>query len=147
MSNPTIQRMQARVGQEITESPSPLSKWLRGTLLKAEPGELTLQFTVREEMTNPMGIIHGGMVAAIIDDVIGMTVFSLHHEFFYTSVNLNIDFLASAKLGTTITAHSGIVRQGRNIIHAECCVLDTEGKLLAKGSSNLLVTQIRKPGA
>lgn len=147
MSNPTIQWMQARVGQEMTESPSPLSRWLRGTLLKAEPGEMSVQFIIREEMTNPMGVIHGGMVAAIIDDVIGSAVFSLHHEFFYTSVNLNIDFLASAKLGSTITAHANIIRQGRNIIHAECRIVDDEGKLLAKGASNLLVTQVRKPWA
>jgi uncharacterized protein (TIGR00369 family) len=145
MSNPTLQWMQARIGQELTDSPSPLSRWLRGTLVRAEEGELAVRFTVREEMTNPMGVLHGGMVSAIIDDVIGVTVFSLHHAFFYTTVNLNIDFLSSARAGSTVTAQSRIVRQGRNIIHAECQLLGEEGKLLAKGASNLLVTQIPKP--
>jgi uncharacterized protein (TIGR00369 family) len=111
--------------------------------VRAEEGELAVRFTVREEMTNPMGVLHGGMVGAIIDDVIGVTVFSLHHAFFYTTVNLNIDFLSSARAGSTVTAQSRIVRQGRNIIHAECQLLSEEGKLLAKGASNLLVTQVR----
>jgi uncharacterized protein (TIGR00369 family) len=147
MSNPTLKWMQSRIGQELHDSPSPLSRWLRGRLVRAEEGELTVQFMVREEMTNPMGILHGGMVAAIMDDIIGSTVFSLHHEYFYTSVNLNVDFLSSAKAGSTVTAHARIIRQGRNIIHAECHIYGDEGKLLAKGSSNLLVTQIKKPFA
>jgi uncharacterized protein (TIGR00369 family) len=80
-----------------------------------------------------------------MDDVIGSAVFSLHHEYFYTSVNLNVDFLSSGKAGSTVTAHAWIVRQGRTIIHAECQIHSDEGKLLAKGSSNLLVTQVKKP--
>jgi uncharacterized protein (TIGR00369 family) len=98
-------------------------------------------------MTNPMGILHGGMVAAIMDDVIGATVFCLGADYFYTSVNLTIDFISSAREGDTVRAVSRIVRQGRNIVNAECSITGSGGKLLARGTSNLIMTTIKTNSA
>lgn len=146
MANEALQFLRANIGQEMTKSPSPVSKWLRGILREAEEGSVTIDFTVREEMTNPMGIMHGGIIATIIDDVLGISVFTLGREHFYTSVNLVIDFLESGKKGETITAKSTIIRAGKTIINAECHVYNQQGKLMAKGTSNLLTTQIKIKG-
>jgi uncharacterized protein (TIGR00369 family) len=127
----------------MTNSPSPAGRWLNGVLKEVKAGELTADFSVREEMTNPMGILHGGLMAAIIDEIIGTAVFSLGQENFYSSVNLIIDFLASAKKGETITARSKVVRQGKNIVNVACEVVNAEGKLLARASSNLIATQTK----
>jgi acyl-coenzyme A thioesterase PaaI-like protein len=85
-------------------------------------------------------------MAAIIDDVIGTTVYSLDNENQYISVNLVIDFLESAKIGETIVGKSSIIRQGKTIINTECEVFNKSGKLLVRGSSNLLNIQ-RKAGS
>ena len=141
--------MQARVGQSFGQTASPVARWLDGTLLAAEAGGLTVSFVVREEMTNPMGILHGGISATMMDDVLGATVFSLGSEFFYTTVNLNADYLGSARAGETITVTTHVVRQGRNVVHAEAKIHNAAGKLLVKSTSNLLVTSIPtgiKPG-
>ncbi|MGQ9897932.1 MAG: PaaI family thioesterase [Acidobacteriota bacterium] len=137
-----LERFQRLINTSMTEhSPSPLARWMGGTLTCAEPGKTTFVFTVREEMTNPVGILHGGAAAAIIDEVIGATVHgTLETEFFYTSVNLSIDFLASVPVGATITATTQVVRQGKTIINAACRLHDADGKLLAQASSNLLRT-------
>jgi acyl-coenzyme A thioesterase 13 len=120
-------------------------RWLNGTLRDAREGSITIEFVVREEMTNPMGILHGGITAAIMDDVIGTTVYSLGREYFYTSVNLVIDYLASAQKGETITASAQIIRAGKTIVNAQCEITNAEGKVLARGTSNLLTTSIKIP--
>ena len=70
--------------------------------------------------------------------MIGATIYSLGNENQYTSVNLVIDFLESAKKGETVTAKSSIIRQGKTIINAQCEVFSEPGRLLARGTSNLL---------
>ncbi|MFC5412730.1 PaaI family thioesterase [Larkinella bovis] len=142
-TNSRLPFFRSLIGQDLRHSPSPLGRWLNGTVRAAEEGSLTVEYEVREEMTNPMRILHGGALAAILDDLIGATVYALGREYIYTSVNLNVDFLHSARLGETVTAQSRIVRAGKNIIHAECQVTATDGKIIAKAASNLVQTSIK----
>ncbi|MCY7351460.1 MAG: PaaI family thioesterase [Cytophagaceae bacterium] len=139
--NPALAYFKSRLGQPMSQaSHSPLDRWLNGTLTGAEEDSLTVDYQVHEEFCNPGGILHGGTAAAMMDDVMGMTVFSLGLEAFYSSVNLSVDFLWSAKPGETITAKSTIVRQGRKIVNAACEIRNAEGVLIAKATSNLVAT-------
>lgn len=129
------------IGKEAKDvSPSPFGRWLNGTLIEAHPGKLTIGFEVREELTNPVGIMHGGAIAGIIDEAIGMTTFSLGKPGFYVAINLNIDFLRPGKLGEKLKVISEVIRDGRTMAHAECKVYNEEGKLIAKAASNLAIT-------
>jgi uncharacterized protein (TIGR00369 family) len=143
MPNHVLALLKDQLNQPMRQSPSPLARWLQGILRQADEGQIAIEFTVREEMTNPMGILHGGAMAAIIDDVIGTATFSLGQENFYTSVNLVIDFLASARQGEAITARTRIIRAGKTMVNVECEVTNESGKLLARGTSNLLYTHIK----
>ena len=145
MDNSILAFMQTQIGQSMSQSPSPVARWLNGTLKAVSEGSLTVEFTVRQEMTNPVGILHGGISAAMMDDVLGATVFSLGEENFFASVNLNVDYLSSAKLGEVVTVQSRVVRKGRNVIHAECQITNAEGKLLVKSTTNLLQTGTKVP--
>lgn len=129
------------IGKEAKDvSPSPFGRWLNGKLIDASAGSLTIEFVVREELTNPAGIMHGGAIAGLIDEVIGMTTFSLGKTGFYVAVNLNIDFLRPGKLGEKLRVVSEVIRDGRTMAHAECKVYNEEGKLIAKAASNLALT-------
>ena len=145
MTNNRIAYLKSQIGKPMTKNPSPVARWLDGRLKAVSEGSLTVEFTVREEMTNPMGILHGGMAATMMDEVLGATVFSLGHENFFVSVNLNVDYLASARLGEVVTVASKVIREGRNIVHAECHITNAEGKLLVKSTTNMLVTGIKIP--
>ncbi len=123
-------------------SPSPVGKWLAGTLIDAQEGELLVSYEVRQDFTNPMGVMHGGIYALMLDDVLGAAVFMLDNEFIFTTLNLNIDYLKSAKVGETITVHAHIIRAGKNVVHCEAKLKNAEGKLLAKATSNLAKTHI-----
>lgn len=128
------------IGKSMGNGPSPLAKWLNGTLLAVEKGSLTAEYTVREEMCNPARILHGGIAAAIMDDLMGATVFSLGVSTFFTSVNLNVDYLYSAPLGAKVIAKTEVIRAGKKVIHIECQIFDEQQNIIAKATSNLVAT-------
>jgi len=129
------------IGKEAKEvSPSPFGRWLNGKLVAVEKGSMSIELVVREEFTNPAGIMHGGVIAGVIDEVIGMTTFTLGNTGFYVAINLNIAFLRPGKLGEKLTVISEVIRDGRTMAHAECKVYNEEGKLMAKAASNLALT-------
>jgi acyl-coenzyme A thioesterase 13 len=144
--NPRLEFFRTQIGNDMSKSISPVGRWLNGTLREVRYGAMSVEFTVGDHMANPMGSLHGGAAAAILDDVVGTMVYALGREFAYTSVNLNCDFLNPARLGETLTAHAKVVRAGRNIVHCECEILNAEGKIVAKCTSNLIQTGLRLPG-
>lgn len=141
-----LEVLQQHVGREFTETPSPFMKWLKPIVLVAERGKLSFQYTVREEMTNPMGGLHGGVTAAIIDDVIGATLFSFNETYFYATLNNVIDYFAPASAGDIIIADTFVVKKGRQVVNVQCDVWNAnKTRLIARGYSNLLKTGIQKP--
>ncbi|WP_420150906.1 PaaI family thioesterase [Spirosoma sp.] len=143
IANRRLDFLRNRVGQPMSDSISPLGRWLRGTVRRAEYGHLVVDFLIREEMTNPAGILHGGAAAAMLDDLIGTMVFALGREYAYTSVNLNIDFLNAARIDEIVTATAEVVREGKNIVHCEGRIMGKDGKIVAKCTTNLIQTSIK----
>lgn len=140
MPNKALHSLQSHIGKDMTNSPSPMGKWLNGTFRDVQEGSLVVDFTIREEMTNPANILHGGVAAAMMDEVLGITVHTLGVDAFFATVNLNVDYLAAGTKGEVVTAISKVVRKGKNIVHAECVLQNAEGKLLAKATTNMLKT-------
>jgi len=137
--------LQSFIGKEFTASPSPFMHWLKPIVLSVESGKLAFQYTVRKEMTNPVRGLHGGVTAAIMDDIIGATMFSLNEEHFYTTVNNVIDYFSPAREGDLIVAETSIVRKGKQIVNAQCEIWNADKtRLIARGYSNLLKTTLKK---
>lgn len=92
-----------------------------------------------------MGGLHGGVTAALIDDVIGATLFSFNESYFYTTLNNVIDYFAPAREGDIIIAETLVIKKGKQIVNVQCEVWN-EGKnrLIARAYSNLLKTGIEK---
>ena len=145
MSNPVIQYLEAKVGSSLSESPSHVTKWLDGKLLHVKEGDVRMEFKVRDEMLNPALTLHGGVAALIMDDIIGLSVFSLYNEYFYTSINLAIDFLKTVKIDECIEAHAQVVRKGRNVVNVKCEIFNKDGVILSRGMSNLITTRNKNP--
>ena len=139
--NPAIEFFRNNIGKSSEEiSPSPFGRWLNGTLTEVEEGSLTMEFIVRKDMCNPGGIMHGGVAIGMMDDIIGMTTFSMGNQAFYSTVNLNTDFLYSAKPDEKLIAKSKIVRMGKKIAHAEGEIRNETGQIIAKCTTNLVAT-------
>jgi acyl-coenzyme A thioesterase 13 len=131
------------IGQKIGGNISPVAKWLEGELVEVDESNLTMQFVVRADMCNPMEILHGGIGATILDDVVGTLVFALGSEYAYTTINLNCDYLHPAKVGEVIRAQATVIRAGRNIVHVEGKIFGQDNKILVKCTSNLIQTNLK----
>jgi uncharacterized protein (TIGR00369 family) len=139
--NPALEFFKSNIGKAANEvSPSPFGRWLNGALSKVEEDSLTAEFIVRKEMCNPGGILQGGVATAMMDDLIGMTVFASGSQIFYSTVNLSVDFLFGAKPDEKLTVKSKIVRIGKKIAHAEGEIRNEAGQIVAKCTTNLVAT-------
>lgn len=131
------------LGKVVTDSRSAAGNWMNFKLEAIESGKATISLEVKHDMTNPYGNIHGGMMALVMDEVIGWAVVSLDTNNHYTSLNLNVDFLYAIKEGDRLRATSEVIRAGKKIIHVECRVYDMEDRILGKATSNLIVTGMK----
>ncbi|MCS7019816.1 MAG: PaaI family thioesterase [Cytophagales bacterium] len=136
-----LEHFRQYIGKPASEIPAPpFTKWLNGSLLRVEKGEIEAEFIVRKEMTNPVGVLHGGIHAAILDDIVGMTV-ALHGlSNLYVSVNLSVDFLAPAQIGEKVIARSKVVRAGKTIVNAVAELYNESGTLLSRATTNMVNT-------
>ncbi len=142
--NKIVELLKKQIGKENVETPSPVFSWLKGILREVGQSEVTVDYLVRREMCNPVGILHGGVVALIADETIGIAVVSSEIESHFTTINLNTNYLSSAKEGEIVRAVGKIIRKGRNVINAECNIYNLDGKLLSKSGSNLIISEIKK---
>lgn len=133
-----LTQLQQFIGKEFDQSPSPFMKWLNPIVLSVEEGHLEFQYTVRPEWLNPIGNLHGGVTAAIVDDLIGATMFSLNENSFITTINNVIDYFSTAKENDNIVAETKIIKRGRQFVHAQCEIWNADKtRLIARGTSNL----------
>lgn len=133
-----LQIIKSFTGKEFTASPSPFMRWLNPVVISAEEGEIAFRYTVRKEWLNPMGNLHGGVTAAIMDDIIGATMFSLNEKTFIVTVNNTIDYFSTAKENDNIVAETKIIKRGKQFVNAQCEIWNADKtRLIARGTSNL----------
>jgi acyl-coenzyme A thioesterase 13 len=119
--------------------------WLKPVVISVERGKLCFQYSVRKEMTNPIGTLHGGVTAAIIDDIIGATMYSLGEPFFNTTINNVIDYYSAARENDILVAETTLIKNGAQFANAECIVWNHDkSKMIAKGHSTMFKIQAKK---
>ncbi|WP_261510761.1 PaaI family thioesterase [Chryseobacterium paludis] len=133
-----LEQLRQFIGREFDQSPSPFMKWLNPIIISVEEGNLEFQYTVRPEWLNPIGKLHGGVTAAIVDDMIGATMFSLNENSFITTINNVIDYFSTAKENDNIVAETKIIKRGKQFVNAQCEIWNADKtRLIARGTSNL----------
>ncbi|TAF67222.1 MAG: PaaI family thioesterase [Cytophagales bacterium] len=135
--------LQNQVGKPMTVSPSPFAHWLNGTLLEVKEEGIRASFKIRKDMTNPMGMLHGGVIAGIFDDLMGVTFFSMDTEYFFPTIDLSVAYFSSPREGDEVIAQTQVIKKGENIIYMEAFLYSTQGKLLAKGNSNIVKSHLK----
>lgn len=139
-TNPVVELFRSFIGKKLDGAP-PFTAWLDGRIRSAEIGAVEVQFVVRPEMTNPTGLLHGGVQAAIMDDVIGMTSATLGEKGFMLSIDLHANYLGKVRVGQQVIARARFIRNGRRIAHAVCEIVDEAGDLIARADSSLVKTE------
>lgn len=138
-----LAQFQSLIGKKLTNTPSEAGNWLGGTLEDVNESFIKVSYEVTSAMCNPARILHGGVAALMMDDVIGMGNYLSGSEFLMTSINLNVDFLASAKIGEKLEVSATLIRSGKNLNHWEAIIKKESGKTVAKASSNMIKTHVQ----
>jgi uncharacterized protein (TIGR00369 family) len=137
--NPRVEAYRSQIGKELSFD-YPILKYLGFIVQEVEAGYIKVEMQTRKELLNPVGVLHGGIMAMLMDELIGAAGWTLNRPNHFVTVNLNIDFLSSAREGEILFAEGKIVRPGKNVLHGESKIYNSAGKLLAKSSSNLFKT-------
>ena len=103
-------------------------------------GYSTLEIELANKHLQPFGVVHGGVFASIID---AATFWSVYYDIEdpnvgITTVDLKLNYLAPAISGKLI-ASGRQIKVGRTLGYAEANVADQQGKVLAHGTSTLII--------
>ena len=112
----------------------------------AEPGVVVFHSTPAFRHYNPIGSVHGGYAAILLDSAMGLAVHTmLPKGTGYTTLEFKISFIKG------MTEHTGPVRSegltlsvGRRAATAEARITDSKGRLLAHATTTCLVFEIPK---
>ncbi|MFI5588672.1 PaaI family thioesterase [Amycolatopsis sp. NPDC051758] len=106
------------------------------------PGEVVAVAEPDESLYNPIGMVHGGVAATMLDSVVGCAVHTtLPAGVGYSSVELKVSYLRAIHAGRgEIRATGRVVKAGSRIAFAEGEIRDAEGKLLATASGTCVIT-------
>ncbi len=132
----------AKAGVSMEKFPvHKFSKYLNGRIISAKRGEIEVEFDVKDEWANPTGLLHGGMQAALQDEIIGMTTVTLGYEGALLTIDMHVNYLGKVEVGETIRVKASMVREGRTILHFFSTIKDKDDILIATANANLLRTQ------
>ena len=92
-------------------------------------------------LLNPLGAVHGGFALALIDSACGCAVHSeLDAGVGYTTVETKVNFTRPIDPeGGPVRCEGRVLSRGRQIATAEAYLRSAEGKLLAHGTSTLII--------
>ena len=120
---------------------APISEALSFWIVEVGDGFAAFEGEPGKHLLNPMGTVHGGWALTLIDSVAGCAGHSLLPAGTgYTTVETKGNFARPITRDTgRVRAEARAVAQGRQIISAEARVLASDGKVLAHGTSTILV--------
>lgn len=108
---------------------------------RIDPGEVEFVVTPKPDFANPLGTVHGGICATLLDSVMGCAVHTmLPAGVGYTTLELKVNYIRSVPLdGGDLTGVGNTVHVGGRTATAEGKVFGADGKLVAHGTTTCIV--------
>jgi uncharacterized protein (TIGR00369 family) len=121
--------------------PPPIAVLLGFELVEVEEGRAVFAVTPQEFHYNPIGVVHGGLAATLLDSAMGCAVHStLPAGTGYTTLEFKVNF-ARPITGATgrVLCEGTLIHRGRTVATAEGRVTTEDGKLLAHATTTCLL--------
>jgi uncharacterized protein (TIGR00369 family) len=145
LSRSGLELMRAFIARE-----HPIPPFTRATgiiMTEADEGRCVFEGEPSEDFYNPLGTVHGGWTAAILDSALGCCVHTtLKPGETYTTVEMKVHYIRP------LFGHSGTVRcegvvvhRGGRIATSEAKLVDSKGKLIAHGTETCLIMTVNQP--
>lgn len=135
---------QLRAVADGTVAPPPISSHIGLEFVAVADGDVVMTARPDESHYNPIGSVHGGFFATVLDSVCGCAVHStLPAGVGYTSLEIKVSFLRPITAETgAVTAHGWVTRRGRSVAFAEADIRDSDGRILATATSTCLIISL-----
>jgi uncharacterized protein (TIGR00369 family) len=119
----------------------PAAEVLGWELVSIDPdaGTIELAFTATEQFLNPVGVIQGGFLAAMLDDTMGPAlVATLGPGMFAPTADLHVQFLRPARPGR-LTGRGRVVRRGKDVAFLAGELVDESGQIVAAATATAMI--------
>lgn len=139
-----MQIMQAMLDGELPYAH--IAETLDFALIAIEPGKATFQGTPQLRHYNPLGTVHGGWYATLLDSAVGCAVHTLMPAGRgYTTAELSINIVRAASHQTgPLRAIGTVIHCGKQLATAEGRIVGPDGKLYAHATTTCLVFELPK---
>jgi len=141
---PGIELMQAIVSGALPVPP--IARSLDFVLIEVEPGRAVFQGEAKFDFYNPIGSVHGGWIATLLDSCVGCAVHSaLPAGKGYTTLELKVNYVRAVTQDSgPIRAEGKIIHLGGRVATAEGRLTDPAGRLYAHCSTTCLILDLAK---
>jgi uncharacterized protein (TIGR00369 family) len=114
-------------------------------VVEAEEGRVVFEGTPTERFTNPLGGIHGGWIAALLDSAMGCAVHTrLAAGQAYTTVEMKVNMVRAVTPAMgKLRCEGRVLHLGKSIATSEGFVRDANGALIAHGTETCLIMAAR----
>lgn len=128
--------------------PPPIGKTLSFRLVEVGAGFAAFEGEPGAHLLNPLGTVHGSWAMALIDSATGCACHSLLPPGTgYTTVETKVNFSRPISPDTgRVRAEGRVISKGRRIISAQAQLVGPDGKILAHGTSTLMVLEHERKG-
>ena len=93
----------------------------------------TLTVDFRADLTQPTGILHGGVFSVLVDTAIAQAMLTtIRPGFSVVTIRLDTNYFGAVR-GGRIVANATVIKKGKRIAHGEAVVTDEAGGVMAQG--------------
>ncbi|GAA4109737.1 PaaI family thioesterase [Aminobacter aganoensis] len=114
----------------------PIAGVMNFTVTEVDEGRVVFRGVPNGRHLNPLGTVHGGWAATILDSALGCAVHStLARGEAYTTVEFKVNLTRPITPDTgEVVCEGGVIHKGRTLAVSEATLKDSNGKLLAFGT-------------
>lgn len=123
----------------------PIASTLDYEMTEVREGFVVFEVVPAEYHYNPLGVVHGGLAATLLDSAMGCAVHSvLPAEVRYTTIELKVNYIRALTTATgRVRAEGTVIHIGGRVGVAEGRIIDAEGRLYAHGTTTCLILRER----
>ena len=143
---PGLEAMQAMLRGE--SPPPPIASTLDFLLIEVGAGTAVFQGTPLERHYNPLGSVHGGWFATLLDSAMGCAVHTMMPPGRgYTTAELSVNIVrAITDKVSRVRAEGRVIHCGRQLATAEARLVGPDGRLYAHATTTCLVFELKVSG-
>ncbi|MEM8731097.1 MAG: PaaI family thioesterase [Pseudomonadota bacterium] len=124
--------------------PPPMYRIANVRLLSAEPGRTTLEAVPLEDHYNPIGTVHGGWIATLLDAALASCVHTqVPTGSGFTTVEFKTNLVRPVSVSTgRLICEGTVLHMGRTIATSEARIMTEAGKMVAHGVETCAIFEI-----